>query len=113
MFVDIMKGMRILQNMAEYIVEKIVSLEKTLKQKGVKSNESPMHSRNNKVVNDYNMVAVDLKEDNYEPFESLDAVTNRIEQIKGNQDEKDETANEDESAINTHCIYNRNHRECS
>ena len=30
-FVDIMKGFRIIQNMAEYVVEKIVNLEKTLK----------------------------------------------------------------------------------
>ena len=29
-FVDIMKGFRIIQNMAEYILEKIVSLEKIL-----------------------------------------------------------------------------------
>ena len=107
MFVDIMKGIRILQNMAEYIVEKIVSIEKTLNQKGVKSDESPMHSQNNKVFNDYTTVVVEEKEENYKPFESLDAVTDRIEKIEENQDEKDETKNEDDSAVNapTHISY--------
>ena len=45
-FVDIMKGFRIVQNMAEYVVEKIGKLEKILKEtQASKGNPAPDNSK--------------------------------------------------------------------
>ena len=79
-FVDIMKGMRIMQKMAEYLVEKIVGLEKIVQQTRENYNESQS--------NDHR---IDDNITNYQAFETSDTETNTIETNVENQDVEDST----------------------